>query len=114
MRFLKNMLILGVGFITGGAAGVFLIVGCEVGRSGFPLHLYSLHVIGIIICANIGANIGMRFATRFKVSPPKPNSKPRLTPDAEQEARARFRPSSDTIIDDASIQPDKRGLKQGE
>jgi len=34
-----------------------------------------------------------------------------LTPDAERNARARFKPNSDTIVDDPSIRPDKRNIK---
>jgi len=47
-------------------------------------------------------------------TPPSKTLIPQLTQEAEQDARAKFLPSSDTVADDASIQPDKQGLKPGD
>jgi len=92
MDAVKNVLVRFVGFIAGGAMGVFLIVGCQSGGWQHPAHLHSAHTLGIIICAFIGTYV----ATRFEVSPPNPISKARLSPDAERNARAKFLPSRGT------------------
>jgi len=75
----------------------------------------------VFVCGNIGGPVGAVVglfcglaAALFFVQYPSPKSRPRLSPDAERNARGKFMPSSDTAADDARVQPDKRGLKPGD
>jgi hypothetical protein len=66
--------------------------------------LGSLIVLAGVIRGCVGA---YRFCWH---NPGRPTG-PLLTADVERDVRARFMPYSDRAADNASIQPDKRGLK---
>jgi hypothetical protein len=73
-------------------------------------------VVLIVLTGGLGA-VGVVFVIWYFLSfrrTPRPDSHTPQTPDAEKDARAKFLRSSDTVVDDASIQPNKRNVKPGD
>jgi len=96
MRVLKSLVVV-IGATASGASAVFLLEAC----AGPVRNMDALGPVVIVVTvAVLTAAIGGAVATAYIVWRTSRRKRGHITPDAQKEARAKFTPSSPTIVED--------------